>query len=82
MKLLLLSFVLWSLLMTLPPAVLPSARASEIPLYLASPSKQAGGLFLARLDTDTGRLTQPTRLALVYRLLMSRQRPGPGAQIF
>ncbi len=48
--------VLWSCMMN-------SSVAATIPVYLASPSKDQGGIFLAQLDTETGKLSTPTRLA-------------------
>lgn len=44
---------LWSFTMT-------STHAAQVPVYLASPSKEDGGIFSALLDTDTGKLTDLT----------------------
>jgi 6-phosphogluconolactonase len=40
-----------------------STVASEVPLYLASPAKEGGGIYRATLDTDTGKLSEPARVA-------------------
>ena len=62
MKMPCLTLVLWSLVMTLTPAP-HAARAAQIPVYLASPSKDGGGVYLARLDTETGKLSEAARVA-------------------
>ena len=48
--------VLWSCIMN------STTIAATIPVYLASPSKEQGGIFLAQLDTETGKLSTPKRL--------------------
>jgi len=49
----------WSCIMTSTRAT----SAATIPVYLASPAKDAGGIFIAQLDTDTGKLSAPQQLA-------------------
>jgi 6-phosphogluconolactonase len=48
--------VLWS-------SIMNSSFAATIPVYLVSPSKDQGGIFVAQLDTESGKLSTPTRLA-------------------
>ena len=58
MKPLHLTLALWSI-----SIMISSTRAAQIPVYLASPAKDDGGIFLAQLDTDTGKLSAPEKLA-------------------
>ncbi|MEA2710092.1 MAG: 6-phosphogluconolactonase [Phycisphaerales bacterium] len=58
MKTLCIALAFWSCIMTSTRTTV----AATISVYLASPSKDQGGIFLAHLDTDTGKLSAPTRL--------------------
>ena len=59
MKSVLVALALWSCIMTSTR----SANAATIPVYLASPAKDGGGVYLAQLDADTGKLSTPSQLA-------------------
>jgi 6-phosphogluconolactonase len=52
-------FAFWSCIMPISPS---DSRAATTPVYLASPAKDGGGIFLAQLDTDTGKLSTPTKV--------------------
>jgi 6-phosphogluconolactonase len=52
------SLALWSVIMSST-----SAPAAEIPVYLASPHKDSGGIYRATLDADSGKLSEPARVA-------------------
>jgi 6-phosphogluconolactonase len=53
------ALALWSCIMTSTT----TTSAATIPVYLASPAKDGGGIYIAQLDTDTGKLSPPTQLA-------------------
>ena len=55
----LIPLLLWSVLMSSSSPT----RGATIPVYLASPAKDGGGIYLSQFDTDSGKLSTPQRLA-------------------